>query len=43
MASVNARYNLLALEVAGLPGAASYPGSWSEWVGGPSRPVATGS
>lgn len=39
---VTACHNLLALEVAGLPGAALYPGSWSEWVGDPSRPVATG-
>lgn len=40
---VTACHNLLALEVAGLPGAALYPGSWSEWVGDPARPVATGS
>lgn len=40
---VTACHNLLALEVAGLPGAALYPGSWSEWVSDPSRPVATGS
>ena len=37
---VNACHNLLALEVAGLPGAALYPGSWSEWVSDPARPVA---
>jgi thiosulfate/3-mercaptopyruvate sulfurtransferase len=36
-------HNLLALEVAGLPGAALYPGSWSEWCSNPARPVATGS
>lgn len=36
-------HNLLALEVAGLHGAALYPGSWSEWCADPSRPVATGS
>lgn len=35
-------HNLLALEVAGLPGAALYPGSWSEWVSDPARPVAKG-
>jgi thiosulfate/3-mercaptopyruvate sulfurtransferase len=31
----------LALEAAGIP-AALYPGSWSEWVADPSRPVAVG-
>jgi len=39
---VTACHNLLALEVAGLKGAALYPGSWSEWSADPSRPVATG-
>lgn len=39
---VTACHNLLALEVAGMPGASLYPGSWSEWVGDPARPVATG-
>ena len=39
---VTACHNLLALAVAGMPGAALYPGSWSEWVSDPSRPVATG-
>lgn len=34
--------NLLAMEIAGLPGAALYPGSWSEWSSDPARPVATG-
>ncbi|MEV4779817.1 sulfurtransferase [Burkholderia sp. LMU1-1-1.1] len=39
---VTACHNLLALEIAGLPGAALYPGSWSEWCSDPARPVATG-
>ena len=39
---VTACHNLLALEVAGLSGAALYPGSWSEWCADPARPVATG-
>lgn len=39
---VTACHNLLALEVAGLGGAALYPGSWSEWCADASRPVATG-
>ncbi|GAB3267831.1 sulfurtransferase [Chitinimonas naiadis] len=39
---VTACHNLLALEVAGLPGARLYPGSWSEWCSDVDRPVATG-
>jgi thiosulfate/3-mercaptopyruvate sulfurtransferase len=39
---VTACHNLLALEVAGMRGAALYPGSWSEWCADPARPVATG-
>jgi thiosulfate/3-mercaptopyruvate sulfurtransferase len=39
---VTACHNLLALEVAGLPGARLYPGSWSEWCAEPTRPMATG-
>lgn len=39
---VTACHNLLALEVAGMPGAALYPGSWSEWCADPARPVASG-
>lgn len=39
---VTACHNLLALEVAGMPGASLYPGSWSEWVGDAARPVAKG-
>jgi thiosulfate/3-mercaptopyruvate sulfurtransferase len=38
---VTAAHEVLALEVAGIPGAL-YIGSWSEWVSDPSRPVATG-
>ena len=39
---VSACHNLLAMEHAGLPGAALYPGSWSEWSADPSRAVARG-
>ncbi|CDY76062.1 Thiosulfate sulfurtransferase, rhodanese [Caballeronia glathei] len=39
---VTACHNALAMEIAGLHGAALYPGSWSEWCANPSRPVATG-
>jgi thiosulfate/3-mercaptopyruvate sulfurtransferase len=39
---VTACHNLLAMEVAGLPGAALYPGSWSEWCVQPGAPIATG-
>ena len=39
---VTACHNLLALEVAGMPGAALYPGSWSEWCADPARPVTIG-
>lgn len=39
---VTACHNLLALEAAGLDGAALYPGSWSEWCAWPGAPVATG-
>ncbi|RPH58802.1 MAG: sulfurtransferase [Burkholderiales bacterium] len=39
---VTACHNLLAMELAGLPGGALYPGSWSEWCADPSRPIATG-
>jgi thiosulfate/3-mercaptopyruvate sulfurtransferase len=37
---VTACHNLLALELAGLPGARLYAGSWSEWCADPGRPVA---
>jgi thiosulfate/3-mercaptopyruvate sulfurtransferase len=39
---VTACHNLLAMEAAGLHGAALYPGSWSEWSADPARPVAKG-
>jgi thiosulfate/3-mercaptopyruvate sulfurtransferase len=39
---VTACHNLLAMEVAGLSGSRLYPGSWSEWIRDPSRPIATG-
>ena len=39
---VSACANLLAMTHAGLEGSALYPGSWSEWVADPSRPVAKG-
>jgi thiosulfate/3-mercaptopyruvate sulfurtransferase len=36
---VTACHNLLAMELAGLPGARLYPGSWSEWIRDSARPV----
>lgn len=39
---VTACHNLLALDVAGLPGARLYPGSWSEWCSDAARPISTG-
>jgi thiosulfate/3-mercaptopyruvate sulfurtransferase len=38
---ITAAHSLLALESAGLT-AAIYPGSWSDWIRDPERPVATG-
>jgi len=38
---VTACHGVFALELAGFPGAALYPGSWSEWIRCPGRPVAT--
>ena len=39
---VSACLNLLAMEHAGLGGARLYPGSWSEWIRDPARPIAKG-
>jgi thiosulfate/3-mercaptopyruvate sulfurtransferase len=39
---VSACHNLLAMEIAGLPGSKLYPGSWSEWCSDPIRPVERG-
>jgi thiosulfate/3-mercaptopyruvate sulfurtransferase len=39
---VSACHNLLAMEIAGLPGGRLYPGSWSEWCADPARPIAKG-
>jgi thiosulfate/3-mercaptopyruvate sulfurtransferase len=37
---VSACHNLLAMEIAGLKGTRLYPGSWSEWIADPARPIA---
>jgi len=39
---VTAAHLLLAMDVAGLPGGRLYPGSWSEWIRDPARPIRTG-
>ena len=39
---VTSCHHLIALEIAGLPGARLYAGSWSEWIRDPSRPIAVG-
>jgi thiosulfate/3-mercaptopyruvate sulfurtransferase len=36
---VSACHNLLAMEIAGIKGSKLYPGSWSEWIADPSRPI----
>lgn len=39
---ITACHNMLAMEVAGLPGSRLYAGSWSEWSSDPARPVEKG-
>ena len=39
---VAACHNLLAMELAGLPGGKLYAGSWSEWIADPARPQEKG-
>jgi thiosulfate/3-mercaptopyruvate sulfurtransferase len=39
---VSACGNLLALEVAGIPGAKLYAGSWSDWIAQPDAPIVLG-
>lgn len=39
---VTACHNLFAMELAGLGTSRLYPGSWSEWIRDPDRPVGTG-
>lgn len=39
---VTACHTLIALELAGFSGATLYPGSWSEWIRDPNRPVEIG-
>lgn len=38
---VTAAHNVLAMMVAGFPEPMLYPGSWSEWLRSPERPIAT--
>jgi thiosulfate/3-mercaptopyruvate sulfurtransferase len=40
---VTSCHHILAMEIAGLPGARLYPGSWSEWIRASDRPVEKGS
>jgi thiosulfate/3-mercaptopyruvate sulfurtransferase len=39
---VTACHNLLAMQRAGISGARLYPGSWSQWISDPTRPIAVG-
>ena len=40
---VTSCHNILAMQIAGLPGTRIYPGSWSEWISNPARPIAKAS
>ena len=40
---VTACHNVLAMQIAGLAGTRLYPGSWSEWISNPDRPIARAS
>jgi len=40
---VTACHHLLAMQRAGITGASLYPGSWSQWITDPERPIAVGS
>ena len=39
---VTACHNLFAMELAGIGASKLYPGSWSEWIRDPQRPIETG-
>lgn len=39
---ITAAQVLVALDAAGIDGVALYPGSWSDWISDPNRPIATG-
>lgn len=39
---ITACHNVLAMALAGLPASRLYPGSWSEWIADPQRPVERG-
>jgi thiosulfate/3-mercaptopyruvate sulfurtransferase len=40
---VTACHHLVAMQLAGITGAKLYPGSWSQWITDPTRPIAVGS
>jgi len=39
---VTSAFHLLAMAYAGMPDARLYPGSWSEWIRDPNRPIGKG-